>query len=116
MATQTFLNEQDSAAMLGISSLSAMLASPTGTDVQAFHTNRKLSLVVGREGVETEAQRNVLYFQILAPQLLLKLPVRFHPSWLELSCAQANVETWLRLARQSHTSAIKAREEGREGG
>jgi len=38
MATQTFLNEEESAAMPGMSSLSTMLATTPGTCVQAFHT------------------------------------------------------------------------------
>lgn len=38
MATQTFLNEEESAAMPGMSSLSTTLARTPGTCVQAFHT------------------------------------------------------------------------------
>lgn len=38
MATHTFLNEQESAAMSGISSLSTMLVGTPGTSVQALHT------------------------------------------------------------------------------
>lgn len=42
MATQTFLNEQESAAMPGMSSLSTMLAGTPGTSVQAFHTVHRI--------------------------------------------------------------------------
>lgn len=36
--TQAFLNEQESAAMPGMSPLSTMLVGTPGTSVQAFHT------------------------------------------------------------------------------
>lgn len=38
MASETFLNEQESAAMPGMSSLLTMLGASPGTCIQAFHT------------------------------------------------------------------------------
>lgn len=38
VSTETFLNEQESAAMPGMSSLSTMFTLTSGTSIQAFHT------------------------------------------------------------------------------
>lgn len=113
MATQTFLNEEESAAMPGMSSLSTMLATTPGTCVQAFHT---LHWICDREKRRLRNYSRIFVdlFLPVVPQTSVLNKVHFY--WLKLACIRVSAERSHRLHRPTHTSNVNKEGEGEAEG
>lgn len=112
MATQTFLNEQESAAMPGMSSLPTMLACTPGTCVKAFHTVHRVC--------HRERRRLRIYCRIFVDIPYPSCPLKplLRQTALLLTKAALCQGQWREFAqaRQMHTSSVRTEGGGEEEG